>query len=237
MGVSWVFLYDLLGHVYFWFSLEIWFSYVYSVRTRVLLRITNNSSRGYYCASSKRHSQFFDIYMGATPHIHIEGRNQYSKYWRLSEELDSFGNYLPLDYIPPSPTPSSPETSLIPRPQHWEPFLVISEHWWTLWTLRKCWNLLLSLFGHFGLWIYSNKVLIPPLLSFQSSHFLSVELLKPLSGETEVHLEQAFLVVMLTGAGPGLTSGRIVTAYAFSRSRVCCLPTLLSVSDQSDFLI
>lgn len=56
--------------------------------------------------------------MGATPHIHIEGRNQYSKYWRLSEELDSFGNYLPLDYIPPSPTPSSPETSLIPRPQH-----------------------------------------------------------------------------------------------------------------------
>nr|AGY62789.1 orf109 [Eruca vesicaria subsp. sativa] len=60
---------------------------------------------------------FFYIYMGATPHIHIERGNQYSKYWRLSEELDSFGNYLPPDYIP-SPTPSSPETSLIPRPQH-----------------------------------------------------------------------------------------------------------------------
>lgn len=41
-------------------------------------------------------------------------------------------------------------------------------------------------------------------------------------------------VVMLTGTGPGFASGRIVTAYAFSRSGVCCLPTLLS--DQSYFL-
>ena len=44
----------------------------------------------------------------------LERRNQYSKYWRLSEQLDSFGNYLP-DYIP-SPTPSSPETAPLPRP-------------------------------------------------------------------------------------------------------------------------
>lgn len=39
MRVSWVLLYDWLGYVYFWFSLETWLSYVHSVTTRVLLRI------------------------------------------------------------------------------------------------------------------------------------------------------------------------------------------------------
>lgn len=39
MGVSWVLLYDSLGYVYFFLSLETWLSYVHSVTTRVLLRI------------------------------------------------------------------------------------------------------------------------------------------------------------------------------------------------------
>ncbi|KAG2269805.1 hypothetical protein Bca52824_064360 [Brassica carinata] len=58
---------------------------------------------------------------------HVERCNQYSKYWRLSEELDSFGNYLPPDYIPRQ-LPALRKLPLYPALNTENPFLVISEH-------------------------------------------------------------------------------------------------------------